>query len=526
MGRDTNENSQREKSVGLGLKGAIDLLTHAHALGVRTVILCPGGRNAPMTQALELISKNWGLEVLHFFEERSAAFFALGRAKRDQRPVLISVTSGTAAAELLPATIEAHASAVPLLLVTADRPRSHRGSGSPQSMWQTGMFGPYATTLVDWEEGEAFPDFTGKWDRRSPVHLNLCHFEPLWSPELPALSQSPMSLSERPSLPAITAPFPRLRKPLVLLGALPQQERLPVAAFLRWYGAPILAEASSGLREDASLPLIHSEKIARRWWKQGAFDGVLRFGGVPSWRLWRDLEDWSGEVHNFGPSLWSGLPGRSIFTGELTAWLTQWREQSSPIKIRSELIQEDTAYRKKRETLYQEFPRSEPALIRKLSHHASDGAMVYLGNSRPIRDWNEHALISKTFEIQENRGMNGIDGQVSSFLGHCRDGEENWALLGDLTTMYDLAGPWALRHLSVNARMNLVIMNNQGGRIFERIFPTANFLNEHDISFAPWAKLWNLPHQHDFKNLPKRVVIELQPDTAQTRQFREAADQV
>ena len=117
------------------------------AAGVRTFCVCPGGRNAPLVEVLDALPRG-AAEVLGFFDERSAGFFALGRARRDRRPVAIVTTSGTAAAELLPAMVEAHYSSAPIVAVTADRPRAYRRSGSPQAIEQVGLFGIYATRVA------------------------------------------------------------------------------------------------------------------------------------------------------------------------------------------------------------------------------------------------------------------------------------------------------------------------------------------------------------------------------------------
>ena len=105
--------------------------------------------------------------VYTFVDERAAAFFALGRIKRDDKPVAVVTTSGTAAAELLPATIEAFYSGAPLILITADRPARFRGTGAPQAIEQVGIFGVYAETDVD------------RWNRRLPLHINVEFDEPL-----------------------------------------------------------------------------------------------------------------------------------------------------------------------------------------------------------------------------------------------------------------------------------------------------------------------------------------------------------
>ena len=121
---------------------AATTLGHLAGLGVTEFVICAGARNAPLVMSLLATCQEKGLKVYHHFDERPAAFFAMGLAKRSGHPVAVLTTSGTAVAELLPATIEAYYSGIPLILVTADRPSSVRGSGAPQAIEQPGIFGP------------------------------------------------------------------------------------------------------------------------------------------------------------------------------------------------------------------------------------------------------------------------------------------------------------------------------------------------------------------------------------------------
>jgi len=143
------------------LAAARAIIERVRGAGVTDFCVCGGSRNAPLLAVLETAN------VFSFVDERAAAFFALGRAKRDGKPVAVITTSGTAAAELLPATIEAYYSGVPLLLITADRPARFRGTGAPQSIEQVGLFGVYAAT-----------DLSG-WNQRVPLHINVEFDEPL-----------------------------------------------------------------------------------------------------------------------------------------------------------------------------------------------------------------------------------------------------------------------------------------------------------------------------------------------------------
>lgn len=136
------------------------LIDSVRALGAREFCVCAGSRNAPLLVVL-------GTDVFSFVDERSAAFFALGRMKLHGSPVAVVTTSGTAAAELLPATVEAYYSGLPLILITADRPARFRGTGAPQTIEQIGLFGPYAETAID------------SWSAARPLHINIEFDEPL-----------------------------------------------------------------------------------------------------------------------------------------------------------------------------------------------------------------------------------------------------------------------------------------------------------------------------------------------------------
>jgi 2-succinyl-5-enolpyruvyl-6-hydroxy-3-cyclohexene-1-carboxylate synthase len=142
------------------LDSASRLIGEVRSLGAREFCVCAGSRNSPLLVVL-------GTSVFSFVDERSAAFFALGRIKLHGAPVAVVTTSGTAAAELLPACIEAHYSGLPLILITADRPARFRGTGAPQSIEQVGLFGAYAETSID------------SWNGQRPLHINVEFDEPL-----------------------------------------------------------------------------------------------------------------------------------------------------------------------------------------------------------------------------------------------------------------------------------------------------------------------------------------------------------
>jgi len=161
------------------LAAARQAIALARDLGVEDFCVCGGSRNAPLIAVLAVdrwpLTEDFGsangqrptANLFSHVDERAAAFFALGRAKLTGRPVAVVTTSGTAAAELLPAAVEAHYSGVPLILITADRPARYRGTGAPQAIEQESIFGVYAARDV------------ASWTGRGALHINVEFDEPL-----------------------------------------------------------------------------------------------------------------------------------------------------------------------------------------------------------------------------------------------------------------------------------------------------------------------------------------------------------
>ncbi len=487
--------------------------------GASDFVVCAGARNVPLVASLLARSRESGLRVWHHFDERTAAFFALGLAKRRRAPAAVVTTSGTAAAELLPAAVEAHYGGVPLVLVTADRPASYRGSGAPQAIEQAGIFGPYAFAL-----DASAPDGLARlaeWRGDAPLHVNLCFDEPKsedrngsWSP-LPG----PGNGSGPPILPEAIAAFCSDREGLlVLLGPLDESWRLEVERFLLSLGCSVWAEATSGLRERAALGnqiVVGDPALPRR---------VLRIGGVPSLRLWRDLEEHREiPVLSVSPRPFAGLARDS----EL---LVADRFPAIPLETREGRLGDPTPFDS---TPFDAHPRSEPALVRELSRRIPSGALVYLGNSLPIREWNLAAVLDPPHpRCEASRGANGIDGQIATFLGRSEGESEAWGIFGDLTALYDLNAPALLPQLSPGRR-RIVVVNNGGGRIFSRLPSMAGLSpderriaeNRHDRRFEAWAAMWGMDYRlwRTGEPFPETeaatLVIEAIPDEEETQAF-------
>lgn len=545
----------------------IDLALHIASemvrLGITEVCLCAGARNSPLVSVFSEIA---AFKLYHFFEERSASFFALGRIKAHGRSVAVMTTSGTAVAELLPAVMEAHYSGLPLLLVTADRPRRYRGTGAPQSVEQVGIFGSYARFTRDWAVRDSIDsrDSLNLWDRRGPAQINVCFEEPLLDRSITDSDRQKISsgvqATHSPDSIECSLDFnvdgfrkldqflEQVKRPLVILGGGNTSENLilrkALVDFLLQLGAPVYIEATSGLRECSELESIRIQSTDRILEKSSSFScpiqGVLRIGGVPTLRFWRDLEEKRSDLPMLSISdcPFAGSMRSDLILTSLERFFLNYdlKTSASENKVNREIFSDFfTADRKiYREllSLLEQEPLSECGMIHALSKKIPISSRIYLGNSLPIREWDLAASRSdRGFQFTANRGANGIDGQVSSFLGFSEPGAENWALLGDLTALYDLAGPWILSQIP-GLNIKLVVVNNGGGKIFSRMFKNPVFQNEHEVNFAPWAALWKLGYQfwdripESIEKLEGNQLIELRPDPVATTRFWNAYDRI
>lgn len=516
-----NVSIEAKTSCGIERFLVQEVLETLIASGVTDYVICPAGRCAPFVYPLANAAH---LRTYYWSEERSAAFFALGRIKATGRPVAVITTSGTAAAETIPATMEAYYSGLPLILITADRPRRFRGSGAPQSAEQVGIFSYYVEETIDLEENETVS--LSNWSRLAPLHLNICLEEPK-----DEICQSIRLSEEKKCSFWIPPTYPMFdpmdylhflehtHSPLVVVGALKKEDREKAVQFLKYFGAPVYIEAPSGIREDDRLASISLRNPPN--FLEGKIDGVLRLGSIPTHRLWRDLEGLEGEIRVCSVS---DLPFSGLSWGTVNyCGLHSFFDYALSVASRrsytfSDLMEVDQIKQSYLLELFKKKPQGEQSLIHRLSEKIPRGSLVYLGNSMPIREWDLGATEeSKDFEIIVNRGVNGIDGQISTFLGSCTPSRENWAIIGDLTALYDFAALWVTPQM-VDISATLVIINNGGGKIFKGMFAHSAFQNQHSLSFEPFAKFWGW-HYERWESVPSVIIsskgmrlIELVPD--------------
>ena len=476
---------------------ALKVIEKARQEGVKVFCLCPGGRCAPF---VEVLSRLKDVEVFYFFDERAAGFFALGRAKRDQKPCAVITTSGTAASELYSCVIEAYYSSAPLILITADRPLEYRFTGAPQCIDQVNLFSNYTDKTLDISANKKIKDF--QWNKIRPLHLNVRFDEPLVDQELNSLDLKTKPIQKKEPLPQFNffqkqkiKKIFKNKKILVLLSGLsPSFPKKKLINFLLDFNRPIFAEPLSQLRENTALkPLIlkSDEWILKKSLQEDLLDSVLRIGSVPVCRFWRDINEHSHiPVLSLAHSQFSGLKKREK-AYSLEAFLEQpFFEKNS--KKDDRIFHADQKQALVLENQIQ--PESEAAWIRRLSEHFPKNSHIFLGNSLPIRLWNAFASReNKNFIYTANRGANGIDGLLSSFFGLCQKDKPNFCVIGDLSALYDLSAPWILEQMK-NFTIHIIVMNNFGGRIFTK-FKNEAYLNTHQRNFKNFSEMWGLHYQ-------------------------------
>jgi len=530
--------------------------------GVRHVFVCPGSRSAPLATAFAAHPE---LRCHVHFDERGAAFAALGVARATAQPAVVVTTSGTAVANLLPATLEAHEDAVPLLLLTADRPPELRGCGANQTCDQTTILAPHCRFFFDLPAHNsgfspaALLGTLGEALAKSlhplpgPAHLNIQMREPLLAasmdPTYPFASAtlkkffSPEELAPlqdwlRGSAPficaasapddaaALLARIKQHRPQLLLCGSLRSHaEQRAVLRLVRELAIPCFADLCSGLRGQAAdirpaaeamqfSPPVSSRR-ADKSPASGNFSGrarVLRLGG----RLINPLvEKWCAEQHTLqitdGRHINPLNAPRDILTarlGALAEGIESCTATSPTTSWPSAPTEGKTAQAKKSAAISAKPPAHSAApadpLVAAVQQHAPQGCALFLGNSLPVRIFDEHWTGRPDITaIAANRGVSGIDGNIATAVG-CALGWERptVAVVGDQTALHDLNSLALLRLLDEqSAPFTLIIVNNGGGRIFERLGHTARtkrpevFLGVPADNFSAAARMWGIPYR-------------------------------
>lgn len=496
------------------------------AHGLQHACISPGSRSTPLALA---IARHPAIRHWVHHDERSAGFFALGAAKTTARPVAVVTTSGTAAAELYPAVIEASFGRVPLLLLTADRPPALRGTGANQTIDQVELYGrnvkwfhdaPLATVtdggatraMAARAWGEAVTDPSG------PVHINFPFDEPLMpGPGSPAPAKTdppttwtaPSHAPDEGSLRALADLVEGTRG--VLIAGPDATRALPAAVtdLARATGFPVLADPLSGVRvgsHDLSQVVGHYDALAQAGYLDAnAPETAIRFGAVPTSKalnMWlaahpetayavvevTGLPDPGGTARAVvasSPARVAGELAKLVTAPAPDWWLPRWL--AADARAAAALHAAPAAF-------------DELQAVATIVGSVPQPAIVWVASSMPIRQVDLMlSTSSRSVRLLANRGASGIDGFISSGIGSAVSGDDpTYLVAGDLSALHDLTAlGWAGRH---HTDLTIIVINNDGGGIFH-LLPQASlpefeelFATPHGLDFAAAAQLFGLQY--------------------------------
>ena len=488
--------------------------------GLREVVLAPGSRSTPLAMAFYQAASQQRARLHVRLDERSASFTALGLAKASRRPVAVLCTSGTAAANFHPAVIEADESAVPLILLTADRPPELRGIGANQAIDQIKLYGNAVRWFCEAGLPEARPGAAGYWRSLAcqawayaagavgglagPVHLNLPFREPL----VPGGDEQwPEPLDGRPGgqpwtrFPDQDATRDALELPWTERGVVVcgdgDYDALALVDLAGQAGWPVLAEPSSGARRGPGALSAYQYLLGTPEFVRDHQPDLIVSAGRPG--LSRAQLAFLGNgpastgsprrhvVVAQGPGRWAdpqraatdvapavrltGTPGGA---GSLGGWLERWQRADQAARRAVDAVLDDD------EDL------TEPRLARDLAGALPEGTLLWCGSSQPVRDIDLGLLPRADLRVLASRGTSGIDGTTSSAIGAAlAHGGPAFALIGDLAFLHDAAG-LALGPDEPRPDLCLVVVNNDGGGIFSAL--------EQAAFPGPFERLFGTPH--------------------------------
>jgi 2-succinyl-5-enolpyruvyl-6-hydroxy-3-cyclohexene-1-carboxylate synthase len=512
--------------------------------------LSPGSRCTPLTLA---VARHAGAASVIHFDERGTAYHALGWARATRRPAALICTSGTAVANYLPAVVEASAAGVPLILLSADRPPELLDTGANQAIDQTKIFGGYVrwcVTLPCPDEAVAPEVILTTIDQAvyrairspaGPVHVNCMFREPLAPAETARnfdaylagiapweLTGAPYTTYAGPArapapeqLDHVLGSLAGVRRGLMIIGQLEDvrdtEAALRLADAASW---PVFADITSGLRLGISdtrvVPYYDLLLLWPRFQEWCRPEAVLHVGGPftskrllehlaahpparyflatdhprrsdPAHRVTTRIEADIGPFCEEIMSAWK----EGHYNAADTAWLDRLRRCSA---IAHETVE---VFQTRHGAL------SEIAVARLLSENVPEDAILFLGNSMPVRDMDTYASpAGKPVIAAANRGASGIDGTIATAAGYARgrpSSQSVTVLLGDMAMLHDLNSLALIRKTPVP--VIVVVVNNNGGGIFS-FLPVAAaephferfFAAPHDLHFQHAAELFGLDY--------------------------------
>ena len=458
-------------------------------LGIKDVVLSPGSRNAPLSIALYEASEK-GLIDLHVrIDERGAAFFALGISKASSRYVPVVCTSGTAVANYYPALLEAHHSDINLLLLTADRPARLRRTGSNQTTDQSNIFGAFVRTSLDTDKDL---DLSTALSGSGPVHINLQFDEPLLNEDNSDWLSGIKVKSQETGKAEVIEINIESKKSLVIVG----HDRAgfsvdEIEKFASDLAAPLIAEDTLVFEDAiAHAPIVLSDEKARI---ALAAENVFVIGRTTLSRSINAYIQGAKKVMVIDPrtenidtsrtsdEIYTQIPRVKMTLDIDQSWHDLWKKYEALAAIALSVLPE----------------WSEAELATVIAEELEDDTALFISSSRPVRDFESFAVPRSGLNTYANRGLAGIDGNISTALGIATQHSESYAVIGDLAFLHDIS---ALANPTQD-NLTIIVVDNDGGGIFSTLgqrgskgFETI-FGTPHGIDIASVVKSFGISSQ-------------------------------
>ena len=462
-------------------------------VGVKTIVFSPGSRNAPLVIAAEAQGT---FEMMVLGDERSAAFHALGRSQVTGTPVAVCCTSGSALANYYPAVLEAYYAHVPLIVLSADRPKDRINKGEGQTCVQHEFYEPHVVASIQIDEEDSYKQVQAALQyaiqamhfEMRPIHLNVAFHEPLYEQcEASKYMQLELSVDHfaKHGLPeSIVSPdFSKFESVAVIAGQLLPTEsemvRMILDAGVDW---TLFADPMSGLLDHPNTAPMEALLNVQP-------DAVLSIGG--QWINKKPKQYLRGlaiqkHVHVDVFQCWDVLDANVEHIRYSPNLLQRWKSASNFIQVRYEGRSIVT------------LPWSDAEAFRGIVVHLDVLSILHLGNSSVARYFN---YFPKRVALYGNRGVAGIDGSLSTAVGAAlaEPARHHTVVLGDQSFLYDHNALYA-QELPQN--LTICVLNNSIGGIFDWLPGTAStgaearkiFANAQEVDLASLVKAFNVAY--------------------------------
>lgn len=496
--------------------------------GLREVVISPGSRSTPIALVCE---RHPEIKTRVQVDERSAAFYALGLAKASGLPVAVAATSGSAPAHWYPAVIEASMSNIELILLSADRPLELYHCGANQTIDQSHLFGIHVRQFYQLpvaQEEDHHRRYIYQLGRRiirdnrgampGPVHVNMPLVEPLVPDLVGLVEKVPEKIPDLGVTPEPGIGSEQIKQILDVIssgngaivcgpGQFDEGFYHAISTLAQQLAVPVFADPLSGLRfgsHDLSNVITHYDTFLRQQTIEA--DWILRFGTYPvskylSENLMANESCQQFLIDEYGR--WSDPLNvlRDVIKAEPTDFCNQLADLVVPVGaenwLGSVMQKEMLAIEKLKLSTC-----TEAAVIKQCLAQIPEHSLIFCSNSMPVRDLDSFSgKLQKTIQVLANRGVSGIDGNLSTLLGLAAGRGVNDSpvigLIGDLAFFHDMNGLLMAKH----ANAIIVIFNNNGGLIFQHLpqatLPEFNDIwrTPTDLDFSKTAELYELPFQ-------------------------------